>query len=112
MSGLDRESRERLLAEARQLAQDAPPAVLKQAAAALAILRQQGPDALAAALRPDVEYRSGAYAQAWKDFRRRIGSRVTRLLGDDPAAAAYLLGWLKRLGSIQQQETAVGRRMR
>jgi len=105
MRTLDRAAREKLLAEAKTVAATLPPSALKQAAAALAILRQQGPEALAAALRPCALYHIEATAKDWHSFRAGAGAHVVRLLREDPVAAAYLLAWLKRLGSIHSSAT-------
>jgi hypothetical protein len=99
---LDRPHREALLREARQIAQDAPAAVLKQAAAALAILRQQGPEALRVVLAQAVPYHVEASARQWAEFRRLAGPAVLVQLERDPAAAAYFLTWLKRMGAIHE----------
>jgi hypothetical protein len=99
---LDRPDREPLLRQARQIAQDAPAAVLKQAAAALAILRQQGPEALRVVLAEAVPYHVEASARHWAEFRRRAGPAILAQLDREPAAAAYLLTWLKRLAVIQE----------
>jgi hypothetical protein len=106
MSALDRAAREELLDRARRLAATLPPSTLKQAAAALAILRQQGPEVLSAALGPDAEYHIEASAPDWQEFRAKVGADVVRLLRHDPRAASYLLAWLKRLGSIRSSATA------
>lgn len=108
MRTLDRAAREKLLAEARRLADTLPPSALKQAAAALAILRQQGQEALAAALRADADYHIEVTARDWHKFRQGVSADVVRLLREEPVAAAYLLAWLKRLGSIRPSPT--GRR--
>lgn len=100
---LGREGRARLLSEAQALARQTEPRVLRQAAVALSILRQQGPEALRKALDPSVSLSVEAVARYWSEFQAKVGPKVVTLLQGDPRAAAYFLGWLKRLGMISSE---------
>lgn len=110
MRVLDRTTKDRLLTEAKRLTDGLSPATLKQAAVALSILRQQGPETLKAALAPDVAYHIEASARDWRQFVDRVGPMVLRLLNEDRVAAEYFLGWVKRLGTIRSAQTRAPRR--
>ncbi len=103
MTSLGRADRERLLSDAQTHARGASQAALRQAALALSILRQQGPEALQKALDPRVRLSVEALGSSWSEFQTKIGPRVTTLLREDPRAAAYFLGWLKRLAMISNE---------
>lgn len=100
MSTTDRH--EAVLAEAQNTARRLGPQAAKQAAAALAILRRQGRQMLEVALRLDPP--AGANAKHWADFRRVVTPDVVRRIADDHGdeGLALLLGWIKRLGAINE----------
>ncbi len=99
---MDRERREALLREARELARQLPPAALKQSATALAILRQQGAPTLRSVVHERLSLGADASAPHWELLLEGAGDRLVRLLDADPGEAAYFLGWLKRFGVMEE----------
>jgi hypothetical protein len=96
------ERREAILAEARNIAGQLSPQAAKQAAIALAILRRQGSRALqrALSLRPP----SGGSARDWEEFSRVFTPGLLQRFSSKPGSEelALLLGWVKRLGVINE----------
>lgn len=96
---LPAERRDLLLGDARRLSgRHLDSQACKLAAVALVILRRRGVDGLRDALTRDLP--AGGTAVPWSRFRRVMAVYVDKGSWQTPAELAFLLGWLKRLGSI------------
>lgn len=93
------EHRDFLLGRAQRIADDLDAQACKQAAVALSILRTFGPDALQTALRLDIP--AGGSAAHWLTFRKRAAGELAMLLDEGVDDAAFVLGWVKRLGFVK-----------
>lgn len=107
---LDGEAREILLRKAETARQPLDKKVAGEAATALAILRRDGLSVLEQALAPSTHVELGASTGHWHAFRQAVAPTLAEVVREHgPDAAAYFLGWLKRLALISEPRGATRR---
>ncbi len=108
----DRATREALLDIARAVVHSlrGDQQATKQAATARAVLLRDGIGGLERAL--GASFDGGGTATHWNKFRGAFGPRLPAILeraGGDPAAVAFTLGWVHRLGKVDAHRQRVDR---